>query len=146
MITSVYALHVALSPYVHDRCKHSAYNKEEGVWLLPRTARLACRFVQQLHGRTVAALQEAAGVKEAQWFLREEWLDIGVCRTVVSNMLLPFVKHPGKGSSPKGAWGWEDMFLHEWETTTIVTATVKGFLSAHPDEILRAADRNQLVE
>ena len=108
--------------------------------MLPRTARHAWRFVQQLHGRTVAALQEAAGVKEAQWFLPEEWLDIGVCRTVVSNMLLPFVKRPGERSSPKGAWGWQDMYLLEWETTSIVTATVKGFLSAHPDEILQAAN------
>ena len=138
-------LAVALAPYVHDRCSRSAYSEELGAWSLPRTARLAWRFVQQLHGRTVNALRAAAHLQETPWILREEWLATGVVRTVISSMLLPLVWRQCERSPPHGAWGWKDMYILEGESTTILTATLRGFLAASPDDILRVArDASQL--
>ena len=121
------SFHSAIRAYAQQRC-------DEQI----RSIMDVERFVRQLHTRTVEKLRATAGVKARCWYLDSEWLDVQVVREVVEGMVDPFVWYCHSQNKPYGPWDWKGVWLCECEADTVITRTMRAFLSANADEILEA--------
>ena len=107
--------------------------------MLPRTARMPPRFVQQNHGKTAELLRVKADEKRGSWFYYDGWLEVGVVREVVLSMLQPLVWRQSAQQPPADVWGWKGMYIQEDEVEHILKSSLRGFFAADPDEMRKAA-------
>ncbi|MEC7230389.1 MAG: hypothetical protein VXV91_04235, partial [Verrucomicrobiota bacterium] len=49
------------------------------------------RFVQQMHKRTIEAMRRNANGLDANWILKEQWLDVYTVRRTAETLIDPFV-------------------------------------------------------
>ena len=111
------------------------------------------RFVQQMHKRTMVLMRRMANGVDANWILKEEWLDVYTVRRTAETLIDPFVwKWSSRFPPPEiwggqANWGWIGMWLSQEERAKVLTDTLAGFLAASPEEIQDAAQQmNQKSE
>ena len=105
------------------------------------------RFVQQMHKRTIESMRRMANGVDANWILKEEWLDVYTVRRTAETLIDPFVWKWSSWYPPPENWGWTGMWLSEEERDKVLTDTLAGFLAASPEEIQDAAQQmNQKSE
>ena len=106
------------------------------------------RFVQQMHKRTMVLMRRMANGVDANWILKEQWLDVYTVRRTAETLIDPFVwKWSSRDTGGQANWGWTGMWLSQEERVKVLTDTLAGFLASSPEEIQDAAQQmNQKSE
>ena len=110
------------------------------------------RFVQQMHKRTMVLMRRMANGVDANWILKEEWLDVYTVRRTAETLIDPFVWKwsswypPPESRTDQANWGWRGMWLSEDERAKVLTDTLAGFLAASPEQIRIAAQHLKVNE
>ena len=105
------------------------------------------RFVQQMHKRTIESMRRMANGVDANWILKEQWLDVYTVRRTAETLIDPFVWKCSRDTGGQANWGWTGMWLSQEERAKVLTDTLAGFLAASPEEIQDAAQQvNQKSE
>ena len=106
-----------------------------------------------MHMRTMVLMRRMANGVDANWILKEEWLDVYTVRRTAETLIDPFVWKWRSRSPPpeiwggQANWGWIGMWLSQEERSKVLTDTLAGFLAASPEEIQDAAQQmNQKSE
>ena len=114
-----------------------------------RKSLVSCKFIAKNHARTLkAVLRSRTDTSIApDWEKDHDWLSVDVMRRIATDMLRKFMYQSVWSRAecryvwkqPVGAWGWDYMWLDEYEVETIATMVMRGYLSANAHEIQEAA-------